>query len=141
MDSACAASASAEGASVAMTCASALHSQRCVQLSRRNRSIAGRYDGIDPPGDSCRLLIIEGLPAGTSAYYELLRASALRGGATISRMLAQRIEQSIGRGARGSGDHCVVLLMGSDLAGWVAKDANFKLLTSATRAQLDMARQ
>jgi len=98
---------------------------------------ASRYDGIDLPGDSCRLLIMDGLPTGTSDY-ELLRASALYGGATISRMLAQRIEQGIGRGARGSGDHCVVLLMGADLAGWIAKDANFKLLTSATRAQLDM---
>lgn len=98
---------------------------------------ASRYDGIDLPGDSCRLLVMEGLPAGTSDY-ELLRASSLYGGATISRMLAQRIEQGIGRGARGSGDFCVVLLMGSDLAGWVAKDANFQLLTSATRAQLDM---
>lgn len=98
---------------------------------------ANRYDGIDLPGDSCRLLVMEGLPAGTSDY-ELLRAATLYGGATISRMLAQRIEQGIGRGARGAGDHCVVLLAGSDLAGWIAKDANFRLLTSATRAQLDM---
>ena len=98
---------------------------------------ANRYDGIDLPGDSCRLLVMEGLPAGTSDY-ELLRAATLYGGATISRMLAQRIEQGIGRGARGSGDHCVVVLVGSDLAGWIAKDANFPLLTSATRAQLDM---
>ncbi|NMQ30307.1 DEAD/DEAH box helicase [Candidatus Accumulibacter phosphatis] len=98
---------------------------------------ASRYDGIDLPGDSCRLLVMEGLPAGTSDY-EQLRAATLYGGATISRMLAQRIEQGIGRGARGAGDHCVVLLAGSDLAGWIAKDANFKLLTSATRAQLDM---
>lgn len=105
--------------------------------SRGPVAFASRYDGIDLPGDSCRLLIMDGLPAGTSDY-ELLRASALYGGATISRMLAQRIEQGIGRGARGSGDHCVVLLMGADLASWVAKDANFKLLTSATRAQLDM---
>ncbi|MDC7714604.1 DEAD/DEAH box helicase [Vogesella sp. LYT5W] len=98
---------------------------------------ANRYDGIDLPGDSCRLLVMEGLPAGASDY-ELLRAATLYGGATISRMLAQRIEQGIGRGARGAGDHCVVLLSGSDLASWVAKDANFRLLTSATRAQLDM---
>ena len=98
---------------------------------------ANRYDGIDLPGDSCRLLVMEGLPAGTSDY-ELFRATTLYGGATISRLLAQRIEQGIGRGARGSGDHCVVLLAGADLAGWVAKDANFRLLTSATRAQLDM---
>lgn len=98
---------------------------------------ANRYDGIDLPGDACRLLVMEGLPAGTSDY-ELLRAAMLYGGATISRMLAQRIEQGIGRGARGAGDHCVVILTGSHLAGWIAKYANFRLLTSATRAQLDI---
>lgn len=98
---------------------------------------ANRYDGIDLPGDSCRLLVMSGLPSGTSNY-ELFRASALYGGVTITRMLAQRIEQGIGRGARGSGDHCVVLLAGADLAGWIAKDANFRFLTSATRAQLEM---
>ena len=98
---------------------------------------ANRYDGIDLPGEACRLLVMSGLPAGTSNY-ELFRASALYGGATITRMLAQRIEQGIGRGARGAGDHCVVLLVGADLAAWIAKDANFRFLTSATRAQLQM---
>lgn len=100
-------------------------------------AFANRYDGIDLPGDACRLLVMEGLPAGTTDY-ELMRAATLYGGTSLSRMLAQRIEQGIGRGARGSGDHCVVILAGSDLAGWIAKDANFHLLTSATRAQLDM---
>ncbi|WP_458355319.1 DEAD/DEAH box helicase [Peribacillus frigoritolerans] len=98
---------------------------------------ANRYDGIDLPGDSCRILLMNGLPSGTSNY-ELFRASALYGGTTITRMLAQRIEQGIGRGARGAGDHCVILLVGSDISSWVAKDANFRFLTSATRAQLDM---
>lgn len=98
---------------------------------------ANRYDGIDLPGDSCRILLMNGLPSGTSNY-ELFRASALYGGTTIHRMLAQRIEQGIGRGARGAGDHCVILLVGSDISSWVAKDANFRFLTSATRAQLDM---
>lgn len=111
------------------------------QLQRRTTDgpvvFANRYDGIDLPGDACRLLVMEGLPAGTTDY-ELMRAATLYGGASISRMLAQRIEQGIGRGARGSGDHCVVILAGSDLAGWIAKEANFRLLTSATRAQLDM---
>lgn len=98
---------------------------------------ANRYDGIDLPGNSCRLLVMSGLPSGTSNY-ELFRASSLYGGVTITRMLAQRVEQGIGRGARGAGDHCVVLLAGSDLAGWIAKNANFKFLTNATRAQLEM---
>lgn len=98
---------------------------------------SNRYDGIDLPGDSCRLLVMNGLPAGTSNY-ELYRASALYNGATIIRMLAQRIEQGIGRGARGSGDHCVVILSGAKLAAWIAKDANFRFLTIATRAQLEI---
>ncbi|MDF2855500.1 MAG: helicase [Neobacillus sp.] len=98
---------------------------------------ANRYDGIDLPGDSCRILLMNGLPSGTSSY-ELFRASALYGGTIITRMLAQRIEQGIGRGARGSGDHCVILLVGRDISQWVAKEANFRFLTSATRAQLDM---
>lgn len=98
---------------------------------------ANRYDGVDLPANCCRLLVMSGLPTGTSSY-ELFRASALHGGVTITRLLAQRIEQGIGRGARGSGDHCVVLLCGADLSAWVAKDANFRFLTSATRAQLEM---
>ena len=98
---------------------------------------ANRYDGIDLPGDSCRLLILDGLPEG-STDYELMRATMLYGGASISRMLAQRIEQGIGRGARGSGDYCVVILSGSDLAGWIAKEVNFQLLTSTTQVQLDI---
>lgn len=123
----------AEGSSEVQTQVDALQEG----LSHGPVVFANRYDGIDLPGDSCRLLVVDGLPSGTSDY-ELLRASALYGGATISRMLAQRIEQGIGRGARGSGDHCVVILMGADLAGWIAKDANFRLLTTATRTQLDM---
>ncbi len=101
---------------------------------------ANRYDGIDLPGDACRLLILSGLPTGTSTY-ELFRATALFGGSTIARMLAQRIEQGIGRGARGSGDHCVVLLHSADVAGWIARKANSQFLTTATRAQMDIGSQ
>lgn len=98
---------------------------------------SNRYDGIDLPGDSCRLLVMSGLPAGTSNY-ELFKASALYGGKTITKMMAQRIEQGIGRGSRGSGDYCVVLLVGTDLSGWISKQTNFSFLTSATRAQLEI---
>jgi hypothetical protein len=99
--------------------------------------LANRYDGIDLPGDACRLLIMSGLPKGTSDY-ELFRGAALVGGRSIVSALAQRIEQGIGRGARGAGDYCVVILLGHDLVGWIAKDANFRFLTASTRAQLEM---
>ncbi|MFC6648315.1 hypothetical protein [Paenibacillus rhizoplanae] len=39
---------------------------------------ANRYDGIDLPGDSCRVLVMNGLPSGASNY-ELFRASTLYG--------------------------------------------------------------
>lgn len=97
--------------------------------------LANRYDGIDLPGDSCRLLVLSGLPTGTSEY-EKYRATAVYGGASFNRMLAQRIEQGIGRGARGAGDHCVVVIVGTALASWIGKEANFNFLTSATQAQL-----
>ena len=99
--------------------------------------LANRYDGIDLQGDACRLLILSGLAKGTSDY-ELFRASALLGGRSIDSALAQRIEQGIGRGARGAGDYCVVILLGKELVSWVSREANFRFLTSSTRAQLDM---
>jgi hypothetical protein len=98
---------------------------------------ANRYDGIDLPGNSCRLLIISGLPTGTSNY-ELYKSSVLYGGRSITRVIAQRIEQGIGRGARGAGDHCVILLMGDSLSSWISQNANYKFLTSATRTQIEM---
>jgi replicative superfamily II helicase len=101
---------------------------------------SNRYDGMDLPGDSCRLLVLSGLPSGTSNY-ELFKASALYGGKTITKMMAQRIEQGIGRGSRGAGDYCVVILTGTDLSGWISKKANFAFLTSATRAQLEIGEE
>lgn len=94
-----------------------------------------RYDGIDLPSDSCRLLIVSGLPQGSNLY-DLFRAAILEGSESLDSALAQRVEQGMGRGTRGSGDHCVVLLIGSDLVGWVSRKANLRLLTNTTQAQI-----
>ena len=42
----------------------------------------------------------------------------------------------MGRGARGGGDYCVVILTGKDLIAWIDRPANHRFLTSSTRAQL-----
>jgi hypothetical protein len=95
---------------------------------------ANRYDGIDLPGPACRILIIWGLPRGTSEY-DAYRSTALLGGSELASALAQRLEQGMGRGARGGGDYCVVILTGKDLIAWIDRPANHKFLTSSTRAQ------
>ena len=96
---------------------------------------ANRYDGIDLPGDSCRLLIMDGLPIGTSTY-EMFLTSSLFSGDRIDRLLAQRIEQGIGRGARGAGDHCVVILESKQLSSWLGKSDHLNMLTGPTTAQI-----
>lgn len=98
--------------------------------------LVNRYDGVDLAKDACRLLIMDGMPRGGSAYDEY-RANTLRGSSQIELSLAQRIEQGIGRGTRGAGDYCVVLLLG-DAQDWVSRRANASLMTPGTRAQLDL---
>ena len=96
-----------------------------------------RYDGIDLPSDSCRLLVLSGLPRGSNVY-DLFRAIVLEGSETIDTNLAQRIEQGMGRGTRGGGDHCVVILLGRDLVGWVSRTSNLNLLTNTTKEQVSV---
>jgi replicative superfamily II helicase len=97
-------------------------------------AFANRYDGIDLPGPACRLLIISDLPKGMNEY-DLYRSSAFLESAELKSSLAQRIEQGMGRGARGSGDFCVVILTGKDLIAWIDRPSNHRFLTSSTRAQ------
>lgn len=114
----------------------------CVQQLQSGTSrgpfvFANRYDGIDLPGDACRLLIMSNLPTGSGEYDQFMSTVSM-GGSVRNNALAQRIEQGIGRGARGSGDYCVVILAGPDLNAWVGRSSHLPLLTSSTRAQLDM---
>lgn len=96
---------------------------------------SNRYDGIDLPGSACRLLIISGLPYGNSEY-DQHRANTFMGSSELSSNLAQRIEQGMGRGGRGAGDYCIVILIGKDIAAWVGR--NFEFLTKTTYAQFKM---
>jgi replicative superfamily II helicase len=98
---------------------------------------ANRYDGIDLPGSACRLLIASGLPTASSEY-DQFRANTFLGGSELSSALAQRIEQGMGRGARGAGDYCVVIVSGKDLTAWLGRSAHLQFLTKSTRAQLAM---
>lgn len=96
-----------------------------------------RYDGIDLPRDSCRLLVVSGLPRGSNAY-ELYRATVFEGSSAINTTIAQRVEQGMGRATRGAGDHCVVVLTGKELIAWISRSSNINLLTATTKSQLKL---
>ena len=101
--------------------------------------LANRYDGIDLAGDACRLLVMDNLPQGSSNY-DVFRMNVVADSAVAS-LLAQRIEQGIGRGTRGGGDHCVVMLIGSKLVAWIGRKNNLAHLTASTRVQLKMGQE
>jgi replicative superfamily II helicase len=60
---------------------------------------------------------------------------------SVNSLLAQRVEQGIGRGTRGGADYCVVILTGDRLVGWIGRKVNLDQLTASTRAQLKMGQE
>ena len=96
---------------------------------------ANRYNGLDLPGDACRLLVVSGIPKAMSDYQKLL-SKTMSQSRIYARSIAQSIEQAIGRGTRGSGDYCVVVLVGHDLCEWVKDERHAQYMTPSTRAQI-----
>ena len=81
--------------------------------------LANRYDGIDLAGNACRFLVMDNLPQGTTNY-DVFRMNVVAD-AAVNSLLAQRIEQGIGRGTRGGADYCTIALVGSKLVGWIGR--------------------
>jgi hypothetical protein len=71
--------------------------------------LANRYDGIDLPGDECRLLVLDGLPVAVNLLerflYQRLSVTSL-----LSERIRTRLTQGVGRATRGEGDWCAVLV-------------------------------
>lgn len=97
---------------------------------------ANRYDGIDLPSDSCRILIIDGLPM-QSGEYEKYESKVMTGSTFLSGLISVRIEQGIGRATRGRGDYSVVILTGKTLPAWISK--NYDSMTVGTKTQIKIA--
>ncbi len=76
--------------------------------------IANRYDGIDFPGDECRLLFIEGLPTATNLQERFIMS---RMGANIlfNERIQTRVLQAIGRCTRSLADYSAVVVSGEEL--------------------------
>lgn len=101
--------------------------------------LVNKYDGVDLPGDACRVLVLDGLPEAFNGDDRL--QSQLTGRITgIDDRQVQRIEQGMGRGVRSNEDHCVVLLLGSRLSQLVADPRSVARFGPATRVQLELSR-
>lgn len=99
--------------------------------------LLNRYDGIDLPDDSCRIIIIDSLP-----YFDMLSDKYIEdcrpNSEIINRKIAQKIEQGLGRSVRGEKDYSVVLLIGVDLVRFVKSVSTKRYFSMQTQKQIEI---
>jgi replicative superfamily II helicase len=99
--------------------------------------IVNRYDGIDLPDDTCRVLVFDSKPYSeklADRYSESCRSSS----EVTATRVARSIEQGLGRSVRGEKDYCVFVLIGAELVATVRSAASRKHLSAQTQAQIDI---
>ncbi|MGB7160107.1 MAG: DEAD/DEAH box helicase family protein [Tepidisphaeraceae bacterium] len=99
--------------------------------------LIARYDGVDLPGDACRILILDRVPAGTGLFDRFIDESLSI--EPLRRMrTATRIMQSIGRIFRSNTDHGAVLVCGTDLQQWLRDPKNQAYLPGLIQRQVQL---
>ncbi|MBI3676687.1 MAG: DEAD/DEAH box helicase family protein [Proteobacteria bacterium] len=101
--------------------------------------LVSRVDGIDLPHDTCRLMMIDGLPAGGSLLERYLWLYLNMKNLFASRM-ANRLAQLFGRINRGRNDYGVFFVEGRDVSIWISNDRNVALLPDLLRQQILLGR-
>ncbi|MDD5580714.1 MAG: DEAD/DEAH box helicase family protein [Methylobacter sp.] len=99
-----------------------------------------RYDGIDLPDNSCRILILDSKPFFDSLldrYEEDCRSNS----DIINIRIAQKVEQGLGRSVRGEKDYSIIVLVGGDLVKFAKSPITSKYFSSQTRKQIEIGMQ
>lgn len=102
--------------------------------------LVNRYDGIDLPGNACRILVIDGFP-DVRRKIDKVEQSVLLGSTRHVNQVIQRIEQGMGRGIRSNDDYCVIFLVGKDLTSQLYSKGAISKLSPGTKAQLELSGQ
>jgi len=102
--------------------------------------LANRYDGLDLPDESCRLLLLVDLPIGVNLqelfFYTKLGATAL-----LRDRIQTRISQGAGRCCRNSTDFAAVIVVGQRLFDFLARHENRSALHPELQAEIEFGLQ
>ena len=109
------------------------------QFTRENQTVLvlNRYDGLDLPDDTCRLLIMAGLPSGTNLQEEFLWSRMSAHSLLRDRVLT-RFTQGVGRCTRSDNDYALILLWDRALQDYILKQDNRRLLNAELQAELEL---
>lgn len=99
--------------------------------------LAARYDGIDLPGDTCRVLVLDGLPKGTT-HLDKFQWETLKLSGSLRSLIACRVIQSLGRISRGMSDYGVVIVVGAEYVKWLNTPKNQSVLPEFIQKQLKL---
>jgi len=99
--------------------------------------LANRYDGIDLPGDVCRLEIIDGLPRAIGLQ-ETFMLDRLHATAELRDRVRTRVTQAIGRCTRDEADFAVVMALGDDFLKWAANTGNRAGMRTELQAEFEI---
>jgi replicative superfamily II helicase len=97
--------------------------------------LANRYEGIDLPDDTCRILILDSKPLSiglVDRLQELYRENSK----VIDLKTAQKIEQGMGRAVRGEKDYCILIITGADLISILAGNRLRNYFSAQTNKQI-----
>lgn len=99
-------------------------------------TLANRYDGIDLPGDACRMLLVYGLPTAVNLQERFLW-SKLNLNSILKDRIRTRISQAVGRCTRNSTDYAAVIMLGENLLDFCIKHENRAELHPELKAEMD----
>ena len=122
--------------------ADAIESSKAPFVSTSNAVavVASRYDGIDFPGEDCRLLFIEGLPKATNLQEHFLMT---RMGANIlfNERVQVRVLQAVGRCTRSLEDYSAVVISGEELTRYLTDSGRRQFLHPELQAEISFSVQ
>lgn len=99
-------------------------------------ALANRYDGMDLPGESCRIVILNGLPDSIGLQEKFLSERVQANSALFER-LRTRVVQGAGRCTRGPNDYAVVVVLGTDINRYFSMRDNRTSLDIEIQAEVE----
>lgn len=97
--------------------------------------LAGRYDGLDLPGDDCRVLVIAETPAAVGPLERHLR-EYWKLGPLLRRRERTRLIQGMGRCTRDATDYAVIFLLGQSIVDSITAPALLRTLPSEIQREI-----
>lgn len=97
--------------------------------------LANRYDGIDFPGDECRLLCVDGLPRAMNAQERFIM-SKMGAAALYNERIQTRVLQAAGRCTRALQDRSAVFITGVELVDFLADNRKWRHFHPELQAEL-----